>query len=48
VAIGGSTVFPKLGVTVPPAKGSIIFWHEFARPHEEVIYLGKNYFNCEF
>ena len=24
---GGNTVFPLLGVTVPPTQGSALFWH---------------------
>ena len=27
VTEGGNTVFPNLGITVPPVKGSALFWH---------------------
>ena len=27
VEAGGHTVFPNLGLSVPPVKGSALFWH---------------------
>ena len=27
VEAGGHTVFPNLGLSVPPARGSALFWH---------------------
>ena len=27
VEAGGHTVFPNLGLSVPPVRGSALFWH---------------------
>ena len=24
--VGGHTVFPVLGITIPPVKGSVVYW----------------------
>ena len=31
VARGGRTAFPRLGVAVPPKKGSAVFWYNLKR-----------------
>lgn len=46
VEAGGHTVFPNLGLSVPPVKGSALFWHTInsvvSVSEEHVMILSNN------
>ena len=37
VEAGGHTVFPNLGLSIPPVRGSALFWHTVNSEVREII-----------